>query len=183
MIWTVSIVLVIFFTAMLLSGLGKNIADEISWISRKTAPKAIEASDEPDLSGLSKTARKIVQKYMKLPEEYRSFDDIISIVKALDLKTSNGYDWKTIVDYHFDRHNPYASEPLPIADRCDHSDCIYSEYNTLLQEIDGLALAHKQKEHALKLAAVQMDVDAVASLTAHLRSEKEIAQHVAKEIV
>lgn len=134
-------------------------------------PKAVEGS------GLSKMSDYILDAYESLPEEYKAFDDLKSMLKALDVKYGN-------TDRHFfpdfdDDYYGYRAR-----DKCAHRQgyCDYFEYQAIRNEITELRNAHKDKERAIELAGIEPDLNNLEAFRARLREETLIAKQIVKEI-
>jgi hypothetical protein len=137
---------------------------------------------------LSPVAKQVLAEYNALPVENRPFTDIVSILKALDEKTSvdaierdrhfnrsyigpNYTDYTSALGYDFVWDKGY---------NCYHNrDCIGIEYIKLHKAI--LEVAETNKEKARALAVSSYDGDAVKELEQRLRDEATLNREFVQE--
>lgn len=128
--------------------------------------------EKPVAPKLSWPARQIVKDYFGLPAEHRPWSDIESIVRALDVK----YGLEKI-----ERHmavGGYSSYKTNIYtwSCCFNirNDCPVKAYHEIHNEINSIHNAIKDREHELKVAEVQGDLDDVQQLLSSLGEEAKV---------
>lgn len=198
------LILIAIFALIAIAGVGLSARPKKGQVSAGATPEQIEEAEE--LASLSEAAQHVVHEFRGLPEELQT-DDIMSMVKALDLKygvasVNSHFSVKKYTDAHLERYREqyrrsrlygsydnYMPEQKYIFSwgnsdgKCDHDEmCDYFEYVALREAIRDAKIAKREQDRALEIAGVQHDLDAVASLTARLREETGIMKSVTKEL-
>lgn len=145
--------------------------------------------------GLSAASRSIMKHWDELPKDSRPDEDILSMLKALDIKygvneVNNHFRISDVGDYSYERNGhlyPSLFQDYVFSwkshDGCKHQTaCKFPEYKPLATSIHQVNEAAKAQARALQVAGVQHNIDAVARLTDRMRSEREIIESVTKEL-
>lgn len=146
-------------------------------------------------SRLSAPAKSVMKSWDELSDDNRPDEDILSMLKALDLKygittVNNHFRVSEMGNYSYERDGgryPSLFDTYKFSwkslDGCDHGKrCRFSEYKALADSINGVVKAAKEQAHALEISGVQHNLDAVARVTERMRSEREIIESVTKEL-
>lgn len=132
---------------------------------------------------LSPVARQLKWEYDALPTESRPWDDITSILVALDVKHSDkaaernnhfNDNWLPLIKHHC---GPYKFKWHPHCGYCTHMtarSCEFRDYYALHDEIERVAESVREKERALKMAEIEPDLYQIEELMTSLRNESEI---------
>jgi hypothetical protein len=135
---------------------------------------------------LSKTSNAILDRYNKLPERNRVYEDLPAVLHALDVKHENP-------DSHFVSYsNTFSVDKIamdtnyPSLKCCKvghcSSPCPYRDYIKIMDAIKEIEKANVEQEKALKIAGVQAGLDELENVTARLRQEATLIKSVTKEL-
>lgn len=123
---------------------------------------------------LSRPSLMLVKEYRALPLNNRPYENILNIVKALDVK----YGIKEVTS-HFSRSGYEGGSVHTWNCRCYRAEvCPHKEYLYLHGGISKIAEAIADQQHALEVAGVEDGLSEVEELTNRLREEHEIIQQV-----
>ena len=139
----------------------------------RSRPEALRLTQKAQLSWPS---RQLVKEFNSLPEDWRPAGvDILSIVKALDLKHGREsldrhfcewvygkYGWKTYgdKDHQFCRHRTYH--------------CIGNDHLALHEEFEDLKVSLAKQEARIRNIAIAGDMDALAALRERMAEYRNI---------
>jgi hypothetical protein len=118
------------------------------------------------IDSLSWPSRQIVKKHHQIPLDRRPDVDLISVLRAIDVKSGEG------VDDHY-KSAYYYDGPSYAWCRCDNSRCPYPEYWDIYTEVRDTVKAVQNQEHQLKIAGINGSLEDVTHMLEDLRSTRK----------